>query len=129
MKSLQKIAKKLEGQLGKIDPVEAVEGKEVAKEFEIVKNETKKNESKGISKEVIGIQTPGDTNVDETRIFDQDLINNLKNRFREWKIGYKEQNAVTGDEFEPEMFLEGYEKPFLIDVKKSIKSKIQMFRN
>ena len=74
LKSLQKIAKKLEGQLGKIDPVEAVEGKEVAKEFEIVKNETKKNESKGISKEVIGIQTPGDTNIDETRIFDQDLI-------------------------------------------------------
>ena len=124
LKSLQKIAKKLEGQLGKIDPVEAVEGKEVAKEFEIVKNETKKNESKGISKEVIGIQTPGDTNVDETRIFDQDLINNLKNKFRDWKIGYKEQNAITGDEFEPEMFLEGYEKPFLIDVKKNIKSKI-----
>jgi len=124
LKSLQKIAKKLEGHLGKIDPIDAIEGKEIAKEFEIVKNETKKNESKGISKETIGIQIPGDSNADETRIVDQDLINNLKNKFRDWKIGYKEQHNHTGDEFEPETFLEGYEKPFLIDIKKNIKSKI-----
>ena len=124
LESLQKIAKKLEGHLGKIDPIDAVEGKEIAKEFEIVKNETRKNEQKGISKETIGIQIPGDTNVDETRIFDQDLINNLKNKFRQWKIGYKEQYTTSGDEFEPEIFLEGYEKPFLTDVKKNIKSKI-----
>ena len=68
-------------------------GLEIAKEFDLIKDETKKNENKGLMPETIGIQIPNPTNVDETKIYDQDLISNLKNRFREWKTGWKEKAA------------------------------------
>ncbi|MBI5698592.1 MAG: VWA domain-containing protein, partial [Thaumarchaeota archaeon] len=71
----------------------------------------------------IGIQIPGSTNVDETRIYDQDLISNLKTKFKEWKTSWKEQHVSSGEEFDEESYIDGY-KPFVTDVKQSIKSKI-----
>ena len=93
-------------------------------EFNLIKDETKKNENKGLTPETIGIQMPESTNVDETKIYDQDFISNLKNKFREWKTGWKEQHEKEGDEFDEETFFEKYDKPFFIDVKKAIKSRI-----
>nr|AIE94988.1 von Willebrand factor type A domain-containing protein [uncultured marine thaumarchaeote AD1000_54_F09] len=123
-KAVQKITKNLESELGKIDPKRAIEGKEISKEFDLIKEETKKNENKGLMPETIGIQIPNATNADETKIYDQDLISNLKNRFREWKTGWKEEHVISGEEFDEEAYLEGFHKPFITDVKKSIKSRI-----
>tara|TARA_Y100000590_G_scaffold74719_1_gene82505 strand:+ start:469 stop:2034 length:1566 start_codon:yes stop_codon:yes gene_type:complete len=123
-KAVQKITKNLESEIGKIDVKKAIEGKEIAKEFDLIKEETKKNENKGLMPETIGIQIPNMTNADETKIYDQDLISNLKNRFREWRTGWKEEHVVSGEEFDEESFLEGFHKPFIKDIKKSIKSKI-----
>ncbi len=123
-KGVQKITKNLETELGKVDPKNAIEGKDVAQEFNLIKEETRKNENKGLTSETIGIQMPESTNVDETKIYDQDFINNLKNKFREWKTGWKEQHEKEGDEFDEETFFERYDKPFFIDVKKAIKSRI-----
>jgi len=123
-KAVQKITKNLESELGKIDPKNAIEGKEVSQEFSMIKEENKKNENKGLTPETIGIQIPDSTIVDETKIYDQDLISNLKNKFREWKTGWKEQHMIEGDEFDVESYLDGYDNPFFTDVKKSIKSRI-----
>ena len=90
----------------------------------MIKEETKKNENKGLSPETIGIQIPEYTNVDETKIYDQDLISNLKNKFREWKTGWKEQHMIEGEEFDEEAYVDSYDKPFFSDVKKAIKSRI-----
>ena len=123
-KAVQKVIKNLESELGKIDTKKAIEGKEVSKEFELIKEETKKNENKGLMPETIGIQIPSESNADETKIYDQDLISNLKNKFREWNTGWKEEHVISGEEFDEEIFLEGFHKPFIKDVKKSIKSRI-----
>tara|TARA_B100001123_G_C15327380_1_gene1030011 strand:- start:1587 stop:3155 length:1569 start_codon:yes stop_codon:yes gene_type:complete len=123
-KAVQKVTKNLEKEIGKIDAKKAIEGKEIAKEFDLIKEETKKNENKGLIPENIGIQIPNMTNVDETKIYDQDLISNLKNKFREWRTGWKEEHVFSGEEFDVETFLEGFHKPFIKDVKKSIKSRI-----
>ena len=123
-KAVQKIVKNLESELGKLDPKNAIEGKEISQEFSLIKDENKKNENKGLIPEKIGIQIPDSTNVDETKIYDQDLISNLKNKFREWKTGWKEQHMREGDEFDEEAYIEGHENPFFTDVKKAIKSRI-----
>ena len=123
-KAVQKVTKNLESELGKIDAKKAIAGKEISKEFELIKEETKKNENKGLMPETIGIQIPNETNADETKIYDQDLISNLKNRFREWKTGWKEEHVISGEEFDEEMYIEGFHKPFIKDIKKSIKSRI-----
>lgn len=124
-KALQKIIQNKENDFGKIDKDNIISGKSVAEEFKVIKEENKKNENKGLGSESIGIQIPGSTNVDETRIYDQDLISNLKTKFKEWKTSWKEQQVFAGDEFDAESYVEGY-KPFVIDVKKSIKSKIMI---
>ncbi|HIH06723.1 MAG TPA: VWA domain-containing protein [Candidatus Nitrosotenuis sp.] len=122
-KALQKIIQNKEDDFGKIDPKNILAGKSVADEFKVIKDENKKNENKGLGIESIGIQIPGSSNVDETRIYDQDLIGNLKTKFKEWRTSWKEQHVISGDEFDEESYIEGY-NPFFTDVKKSIKSKI-----
>ena len=86
--------------------------------------EQEKNEKKGLDTGSIGIQIPDQANVDETRIYDQDLINNLKTKFKEWKTGWKEYNFRIGDEFDSDAYLEGSDRPFISDLKKSIKTHI-----
>ncbi len=122
-KAMQKIAQNKEADFGKIDIDNILSGKNIAEEFKVIKEENKKNENKGLGSESIGIQVPGSTNVDETKIYDQDLISNLKTKFKEWKTSWKEQQVTAGEEFDAESYIEGY-KPFVTDVKKSIKSKI-----
>ena len=123
-KAMKQVTKSRKDDFSKFDSKNVLEGNTVLDEFKIIKTENKKNEKKGLSTKSIGIQIPDQSNVDETKIYDQDLINNLKSKFKEWKTGWKEYHFFVGDEFDNESYLEGYDRPFLTDVKKSIKTRI-----
>ena len=123
LKFLTVISKNKEGDFGRTDPKAALSGDNVYEEYKILLNENKKSDNKGLTPETIGLQIPATNNVDETRIYDLSLINNLKTKFKEWKSGWKEQHLKSGDEFDEEQFIEGNE-PFFTDVKKSIKTRI-----
>jgi uncharacterized protein YegL len=123
LKFLSVISKNKEGDFGKIDSNAVLRGDNIYDEYKVLLDENKKNDKKGTIPESIGIQIPVVTNVDETAIYDVNLINNLKTKFRELKMGWKEQHLVSGDEFDEESYIEG-NKPFFSDIKKSIKTKI-----
>lgn len=123
MRTINKIAKHKESDFGEIDPKKVMEGKQVFEEFRVLLEEARKSENKGLRTEIIGISIPTATNVDETRIYDMDLINNLKAKFKEWKSGWKEQHVLSGDEFDQETYLEGH-KPFITDKKIAIKTRM-----
>src|SRR5579872_6006562 len=89
VKTLNKIAKYRESDFGELDPNRIVEGKEIFEEFKVLLEEAKRTENKGLSDEVVGVNIPTVTNVDETKIIDTDLINHLKAKFKEWKSGWK----------------------------------------
>ncbi|MDE1815341.1 MAG: VWA domain-containing protein [Thaumarchaeota archaeon] len=122
-KTLSKVAKYRESDFGELDTTKISEGKQVFEEFKVLLEETKRNENKGLTTEVVGISIPNLTNVDETKIYDMDLINNLKAKFKEWKSGWKEQHVISGDEFDQETYMEGH-KPFVTDKKIAIKTRI-----
>ena len=123
LKILKIVTKNKEGDFGAVDPNAALRGDDVYNEYQLLLDENKKNENKGLMPEAIGVQTPSTQNVDETTIYDMSLINGLKTKFKEWKSGWKEQHLPSGDEFDEENYIEGNE-PFYTDVKKSIKTKI-----
>jgi len=123
-KAMKQVTKSRKDDFSKFDSKNVLEGKTVLDEFKIIKTENKKNEKKGLNTKSIGIQIPNQSNVDETKIYDQDLINNLKAKFKEWKTGWKEYHFFVGDEFDNEAYLEGYDQPFVTDVKKSIKTRV-----
>ncbi|RDJ32374.1 MAG: VWA domain-containing protein [Crenarchaeota archaeon] len=123
LKALIKVSKNRESDFGKIDHEAAFRGKNIFEEYKVLLEENKKNQNKGLGTETIGVKIPSQTNVDETTIYDLDLINNLKIRFKDWKSGWKEQHLKTGDEFDEETYIEGHE-PFFTDQKKVIKTKI-----
>lgn len=120
---LKVISKNKEGDFGAVDTDAIFRGDDVYDEYKVLLDENKKTENKGLASEPIGIQTPTIKGVDETVIYDSNLINGLKIRFKEWRSGWKEQHLRSGDEFDEENYIEGHE-PFFIDVKKSIKTKI-----
>ncbi|MDE1764009.1 MAG: VWA domain-containing protein [Thaumarchaeota archaeon] len=123
IKTLNKITKYRESDFGELDPTKISEGKQVFDEFRVLLEETKRSENKGLVTEVMGISIPSLTNVDETKIYDIDLINNLRAKFKEWKSGWKEQHVDSGDEFDQETYMEGH-KPFITDKKIAIKTRI-----
>ena len=123
LKILKVITKNKESDFGTVDPTSVISGDNVYDEYKVLLDENKKTENKGLSLETIGIQIPSTSNVDETTIYDINLINGLKMKFKEWKYGWKEQHFRSGDEFDEESYIEGHE-PFFTDVKKSIKTKI-----
>ena len=123
LQTLIKISKNREGDFGKIDPKVALQGQEMFDEYKTLIDENKKNENKGLGVETIGVQMPSIDNIDETRIYDADLINKLKTKFKDWKSGWKEQHLRSGDEFDEESFIDRAE-PFFTDIKKTIKTKI-----
>ena len=123
LKFLTVISKNKEGDFGKIDPNAALRGENIYNEYQVLLDENKKSDNKGLAPEAIGVQIPSINNVDETVIYDISLINSLKTKFKEWKSGWKEQHLKSGDEFDEENYIEGHE-PFFTDVKKSIKTKI-----
>jgi len=123
-KAMKQVTKSRKDDFSKFDSKNVLEGKTVLDEFKIIKTENKKNEKKGLNTKSIGIQIPDQSNADETKIYDQDLINNLKAKFKEWQTGWKEYHFLVGDEFDNEAYLEGYDRPFVTDVKKSIKTRV-----
>jgi len=123
-KAMKQVTKSRKDDFSKFDSKNILEGKTVLDEFKIIKTENRKNEKKGLNTKIIGIQIPDQSNVDETKIYDQDLINNLKSKFKEWKTGWKEYHFSTGDEFDNDAYLEGYDRPFVRDLKKSIRTRI-----
>ena len=123
-KAMKQVTKSRKGDFSKFDSKNVLEGKTVLDEFEVIKTENMKNAKKSLNTKSIGIQIPDQSNVDETQIYDQDLINNLKAKFKEWKTGWKEYHFFTGDEFDSDAYLEGYDLPFIRDLKKSIRTRI-----
>ncbi len=123
LKTLIKISENRQGDFGQVDPKAILRGKNVKGEYKVLIDENKKNENKGLGVESIGVQVPSKTNVDETTIYDLDLINNLKTKFKDWKSGWKEDHLISGDEFDEESYIEGH-KPFFTDIKKIIKTEI-----
>ena len=123
LKVLKIISKNKEGDFGSVDPTSIIRGDNVYEEYQVLLDENKRNENKGLTSEAVGIQIPSTQNVDETIIYDMSLINGLKTKFKEWKSGWKEQHLSSGEEFDEENYIEGSE-PFYTDVKKSIKTKI-----
>ena len=121
--AMKKLSKNREEDLGKVDLKSAQEGEAVLDEYKILMQENKKSETKGLSVESIGIKIPSVTNVDETKIYDWNLISGLKTKFKEWKTGWKEHHLKSGDEFDEESYIEG-QQPFFTDIKKVIKSRI-----
>jgi len=123
-KAMKQVTKSREDDFSKFDSKNVLEGKTVLDEFKIIKTENMKNAKKSLDTKSVGIQIPDQSNVDETKIYDQDLINNLRTKFKEWKTGWKEYHFLVGDEFDNEAYLEGYDRPFVTDVKKSIKTHV-----
>ena len=123
VKTLGKITKFREDDFGELDPKRISEGKTVFEEFKVLLEENQLNENRGLNVENIGISIPNSMNVDETKIYDADLISNLKSKFKEWKTGWKEQHVISGDEFDEETYIEGHD-PFLTDKKITIKTRI-----
>ncbi|MEC4848929.1 MAG: vWA domain-containing protein [Nitrosarchaeum sp.] len=123
LKFLSIISKNKEGDFGKIDPKSALSGENIYDEYKVILDEKKKNEKKGLGPKSIGVKIPTVANIDETIIYDVNLINNLKIKFKELKSGWKEQHNISGDEFDEENYIEEHE-PFFTDIKKLIKSKI-----
>ena len=102
LKVLKIISKNKEGDFGSVDPESIVRGDNVYDEYQVLLDENKKSENKGLTSEAIGIQIPSTQNVDETTIYDMSLINGLKTKFKEWKSGWKEQHLSSGEEFDEE---------------------------
>jgi hypothetical protein len=102
-----------------------IEGNDVLREFETLVKESKKTENKGYeSLENLGLSIPERMDLDETQIYDIDLIRKIKAAFRDWRTGWIERHDKTGEEFDPESYTESLPKPFLTDFKLSIKTKV-----
>ena len=126
LKQLQKlVSEKNKSKHDKNTLKEIVEGNEILGEFETLVKESQKTENKGYeSLENFGLSIPEKTDIDETSIYDTDLIQKVKTSFRDWKTGWIEQHQEKGDEFDPESYTENLPKPFLTDYKLSIKTKV-----
>src|SRR5205085_11153639 len=102
-----------------------VELNNVLRESETRLMESTKTENKRYqSLENLGLSIPERMDLDETRIYDIDLIQKIQAAFREWRTGWIEQHDKTGEEFDPESYTEALPKLFLTDFKLSIKTKV-----
>jgi hypothetical protein len=102
-----------------------LEGNDILYEFETLVQESKKTENKGYDVlENFGLSIPEKMDVDETKIYDTDLIRKVRSIFRDWKTGWIEVHDETGEEFDAESYSEMSSKPFLSDFKLSVKTKI-----
>jgi hypothetical protein len=106
---------------------EIVQGDDINEEFRIIVNESKKNDNKGFeTTENLSIAIPDNAGIDETAIYDFDLINKVKIALREWRSGWKEKYDFSGDEIEIENYIEKQSKIFISDKKIAINAKISV---
>ena len=104
---------------------EIYEGHDILHEFEALVKESRKTENRGYETlENIGLSVPDKMDVDETKIYDTDLIRQVKTAFREWKTGWVERHEESGEEFDVESYVEALPKTFLNDFRLSIKTKV-----
>lgn len=107
---------------------EIEQGKDVKEEFKVLVKESKKNDNKGYETiENLSISIPdNDTDIDENRIYDLDLINKTKTALKEWRSGWKENYDYHGEELEIEHYIERHQKIFINDKKVAINVKISL---
>lgn len=117
------VRKNREGDFGRTDPAAVLAGESVSGEYRTVAEEAVMTERKESVPGVGGIRTPASEGVDESVIYDADLITGLKTRFRRWKNGYSEVHHTSGDELDVESHMDGH-KPFITDERRSIKTNI-----
>ncbi len=103
-----------------------LEAQEIEKEYVTLLQESKKTDNRGFDNLAnFEISIPNKIDIDETKIYDAELIQKVKKAFKNWKTGWKETIHEYGDEFDPDIYIETYHlKPFLIDYKITIRSKI-----
>lgn len=100
---------------------------QIFKEYESLIKESKKTDSKGYAAmEQFGVEVPDNVDIDESIIYDNDLITKLKSVIRSWKRGWREIHDMTGDELDVESIIESQPKPFLVDFKNTIDTKIAL---
>lgn len=104
---------------------EIIEGNDVFAEFKTLLKESKRTQNKGYEGlENFGLSIPDKLDVDESEIYDTDLIQKTKATFRDWRTGWIEKHEELGDEFDPEIYVERLHRTFIADVKLSIRTKI-----
>lgn len=102
-------------------------GTQILREYESLVKESKKTDNKGYSAmEQFGLEVPESVDLDESVIYDNDLIRKLKSVIRSWKRGWREIHDVMGDEIDIESVIESQPKPFLTDFKNTINTKIAL---
>lgn len=122
-KFLNAVKKNREGDFGRIDSEAVLAGESIIQEYNALMEEGRRNEKNDAAPHISGIVTPQDTDVNESVIYDMDLISNLKTKFREWRNGYREVHLPSGEEFDIESHLDGHE-PFFADMRRSIKTTV-----
>ena len=105
------------------DPASVLRGQDVYQEYGVLVDENKKGENIGSGTDTVGIRIPSTDGIDETGIYDADLIGRLKIRFKSWRSGWREQHMRSGDELDEEGYIDGVE-PFFTDVKRTIRTRI-----
>ena len=94
-------------------------------EFESLMRESQRTENKGYDNlENLGLSIPENMDIDESHVYDLDLIRQVKAKFRDWKTGWIERHEQSGDEFDVEIYAEGLPKTFITDFKLTFETKV-----
>lgn len=142
-RALPRLLRSREGEFGRVDAEAAASGDAVRPEYEALAGAGGAGRGGGGRRgraraaaaaegprggsggsEAPWIVEPQRTDVDETAIYDRDLIAGLRRRFKEWKSGWSEAHVRSGgDEFDAEAHVDGH-APFLADSRRSIRARV-----
>ena len=141
--ALPRLLRSREGEFGRVDAEESAGGDAVRAEYEALAGAGAGGGRRGRraaaataatgprggggggGSEAPWIVEPRRTDVDETAIYDRDLIAGLKRRFKEWKSGWSEAHVRSGgDEFDAEAHVDGSQAPFLADSRRAVRSRV-----
>lgn len=123
LQALVRISRNRDVDFGRVDPAATLRGEDVRDEYAALVDENRRNENRGLGTEAVGVRIPSADSIDETAIYDPDLINKLKTKFKDWRSGWREEHLGSGDEFDEEGYMDGAE-PFFTDVKRTIRTKV-----
>ena len=102
-----------------------IKASDVLNEFESLMRESQRTENKGYDNlENLGLSIPENMDIDESHVYDLDLIRQVKAKFRDWKTGWIERHEQSGDEFDVEIYAEGLPKTFITDFKLTFETKV-----
>ena len=142
-RALPRLLRSREGEFGRVDAEAAASGDAVRPEYEALAGAGGAGRGGGGRRgraraaaaaegprggsggsEAPWIVEPQRTDVDETAIYDRDLIAGIRRRFKEWKSGWSEAHVRSGgDEFDAEAHVDGH-APFLADSRRSIRARV-----